>query len=157
MADEETRDRLSSVLTDPLLAVGLDLEAVEITPAGKRKLLRVAVDKDGGVSLDEIAEATKEVSRLLDETDVMGDRPYLLEVSSPGIDRPLTLPRHWRRNQSRLVKVTTRANETLTGRITEAGDDAAVLDVNGKTRSIAYDDVAKARVQVEFNRKEPEA
>ena len=157
MADEETRDRLSSVLTQPLLAVGLDLEAIDITPAGKRKLLRVAVDKDGGVSLDEIAEATKEVSRLLDEHDVMGDRPYLLEVSSPGIDRPLTLPRHWRRNQARLVKVTTAANETITGRIAEVGDDSAVLDVNGKTRSIAFADVKKARIQIEFNRKEPEA
>ena len=122
MADEETRDRLSGVLTAPLLALGLDLEAIEVTPAGKRRLLRVAVDKDGGVSLDEIAAATKQVSQLLDETDVMGDKPYLLEVSSPGIDRPLTLPRH--------------------------------LDVNGKTRSIAYADVTKARVQVEFNRKE---
>ncbi|HET7689903.1 MAG TPA: ribosome maturation factor RimP [Nocardioidaceae bacterium] len=157
MADEETRDRLAGVLTAPLLALGLDLEAVEVTPAGKRRLLRVAVDKDGGVSLDEIAAATKEVSQLLDETDVMGDKPYLLEVSSPGIDRPLTLPRHWRRNASRLVKLTTAANETLTGRITEAGDDSVVLDVNGKTRSIAYADVTKARVQVEFNRKDAEA
>ncbi|HSV37412.1 MAG TPA: ribosome maturation factor RimP [Nocardioidaceae bacterium] len=157
MADDETRDRLSSVLTEPLLALGLDLEAIEITPAGKRKLLRVAVDQDGGVTLDDIAGATKEVSRILDETDVMGDRPYLLEVSSPGIDRPLTLPRHFRRNQARLVKITTSANETITGRIVEAGDDAAVLDVNGKTRSITYTDVTKARVQVEFNRKEPEA
>lgn len=157
MADEETRDRLSGVLTAPLLALGLDLEAVEVTPAGKRRLLRVAVDKDGGVSLDEIAAATKEVSHLLDETDVMGDKPYLLEVSSPGIDRPLTLPRHWRRNASRLVKLTTTANETVTGRITEAGDETVVLDVNGKTRSIAYADVTKARVQVEFNRKEAEA
>jgi len=144
-------------LTAPLLALGLDLEAIDITPAGKRRLLRVAVDKDGGVSLDQIAEATKEVSRLLDETDVMGDKPYLLEVSSPGIDRPLTLPRHWRRNQARLVKVTTAAKETLTGRITEAGDETVVLDVNGKTRTIPYTDVAKARVQVEFNRKEAEA
>ena len=157
MADEETRDRLSGVLTAPLLDLGLDLEAIEVTPAGKRRLLRVAVDKDGGVSLDEIAAATKEVSRLLDETDVMGDKPYLLEVSSPGIDRPLTLPRHWRRNASRLVKLTTSANETVTGRITEAGDESVVLDVNGKTRSIAYADVTKARVQVEFNRKEAEA
>jgi ribosome maturation factor RimP len=144
-------------LTAPLLALGLDLEAVEVTPAGKRRLLRVAVDKDGGVSLDEIAAATKEVSQLLDETDVMGDKPYLLEVSSPGIDRPLTLPRHWRRNASRLVKLTTSANETVTGRITEAGDESVVLDVNGKTRSIAYADVTKARVQVEFNRKDAEA
>ena len=157
MADQEARDRLSSVLTAPLHAVGLDLEAVDIIPAGSRRVLRVAVDKDGGVDLDDIAEATKEVSRLLDESDVMGNRPYLLEVSSPGVDRPLRLPRHWRRNVSRLVKVTTTANEKLTGRITEAGDESAVLDVDGTHRTIAYADITKARVQVEFNRKEPEA
>ncbi len=153
MAHEETRDRLSSVLTAPLLALGLDLEAVEITPVGKRRLLRVAVDKDDGVNLDDIAQATKEVSRTLDESDVMGPQAYTLEVTSPGVDRPLTLPRHWRRNQSRLVKLTTEANETIIGRVSEAGDDSATLDVNGKTRIIAYSDVAKARVQVEFNRK----
>lgn len=142
---------LTDLLTAPLLALGLDLEAVEITPAGKRRLLRVAVDQDGGVTLDDIAAATKEVSSLLDDSNVMGEQPYLLEVSSPGIDRPLTLPRHWRRNQSRLVKLTTVNNEKITGRVTEAGEDSVALDVNGKTRTIAYADVAKARVQVEFN------
>jgi ribosome maturation factor RimP len=157
VARDETRDRLSGVLSAPLLAVGLDVEAIEITPAGKRRLVRVAVDKDGGVNLDDIAEATKEISRLLDDSDVMGEQPYTLEVTSPGIDRPLTLPRHWRRNVLRLVKVTTAGNETITGRITEAGEETAVLDVKGKNRTIAYSDVEKARVQVEFNRKEPEA
>jgi ribosome maturation factor RimP len=157
VAQDETRDRLSGLLTDPLLAVGLDLEAIELTPAGKRRLLRVAVDKDGGVNMDDLASATKEVDRLLDESNVMGQQPYLLEVTSPGIDRPLTLPRHWRRNESRLVKVTTQTKETITGRITEAADETVVLDVNGKSRTIAYADVAKARVQVEFNRKEKES
>ncbi len=152
MANDETRDRLSSALTAPLLAVGLDLEAVEITPAGKRRLLRVAVDKDGGVNLDDIAAATKHVSKILDDTDVMGEQAYTLEVTSPGIDRPLTLPRHWRRNTSRLVKLKTTGNETITGRITEAGDDSVALDVKGQTRTLAYADVAKAKVQVEFNR-----
>ena len=77
-----------------------------ITPAGKRRILRIAVDKDGGVTLDEVAEATREVNRVLDESDVMGEQPYTLEVTSRGVDRPLTLPRHWRRNADRLVKVT---------------------------------------------------
>lgn len=152
MTADDTRDRLSSALTAPLLAVGLDLEAIEITPAGKRRLLRVAVDKDGGVNLDGIAEATKQVSSILDECGVMGEQPYTLEVSSPGIDRPLTLPRHWRRNAARLVKVTTTGNETVTGRITEAGEESVLLDVKGQTRTLAYADVAKAKVQVEFNR-----
>jgi len=152
VAHEDTRDRLSTVLTPSLSAAGLDVEAIEITPVGKRRLVRVAVDKDGGVNLDDIADATKQVSRLLDETDVMGQQPYTLEVTSPGIDRPLTLPRHWRRNVSRLVKVTTTGNETVTGRITEASDEVAVLDVKGVARKISLADVAKARIQVEFNR-----
>ena len=100
MSIDQVRDRLAGVITDPLAAVGLDVEAIELTSAGKRRLLRVAVDKDGGVSLDDIAEATKEVSQLLDESDAMGEQAYLLEVTSPGVDRPLTLPRHWRRNGS---------------------------------------------------------
>lgn len=145
-------DQLSDVLTGPLSAAGLDLEALEITPAGKRRLVRVAVDKDGGVTLDDIADATKQVSRVLDESDVLGEQPYTLEVTSPGTDRPLTLPRHWRRNLGRLVKVTTADGSSVVGRVTEAGEEAAVLDVDDGKRSIGYSDVAKARVQVEFNR-----
>ena len=61
-------------------------------------MLRVAVDKDGGVTLDDVADATREVNRVLDGSDVMGEQPYTLEVTSRGVDRPLTLPRHWRRN-----------------------------------------------------------
>jgi ribosome maturation factor RimP len=151
---DQTRDRLAGVLTDPLSAVGRDVEAIELTAAGKRRLLRVAVDKDGGVTMDDIADATKEVSRVLDSSDVLGEQPYTLEVTSPGTDRPLTLPRHWRRNQGRLVKVTGTDGDTLTGRITTSDDDRAVLDVDGAEREVAYADVAKAKIQIEFNRKE---
>ena len=154
MSIDQTRDRLAGVITDPLAAVGLDVEAVELTPAGKRRMLRVAVDKDGGVTLDDIAEATKEVSRLLDDSDVMGEQPYTLEVTSPGIDRPLTLPRHWRRNEGRLVKVTLAGGETVTGRVVSADDQRATLDVDGTEREVAFADVGKAKVQIEFNRKE---
>ena len=103
---DATRDRIEAELVDPLRAMDLDVEAVEVTPAGKRRVLRVAVDKDGGVTLDDVADATREVSRVLDESDVMGEMPYTLEVTSRGVDRPLTLPRHWRRNEDRLVKAT---------------------------------------------------
>ena len=154
MSVDQIRDRLAGVSTEPLAATGLDVEAIELSNAGKRRLLRVAVDKDGGVTLDDIAEATKEVSRLLDETDVMGEHAYLLEVTSPGTDRPLTLPRHWRRNQDRLVKAALTDGETVTGRIVAADDERATLDVDGATRDLAYADVAKAKVQIEFNRKE---
>jgi ribosome maturation factor RimP len=169
---QQTRDRLAEVLTDPLSAAGLDLEAVELTAAGKRRILRVAVDQDGGVTLDDIAAATREVSRVLDESDVMGSTPYTLEVSSPGIDRPLVLPRHWRRNKGRLVKATLTDGRVVTGRVSDADDRRAVLEVevgsgppSNRPRAtstepqvehqeVAFDEVAKAKVQIEFNRKE---
>jgi ribosome maturation factor RimP len=147
-----TRDRITAAVADPLAALGLDLEAVELTPAGRRRLLRVAVDRDGGVTLDDIAAATREVSRALDDSDAMGDAAYTLEVTSRGVDRPLTMPRHWRRNHDRLVKVTTTAGETLTGRIGPSSDDDVVLDVSGLPRTLSYDEVAKALVQIEFKR-----
>jgi ribosome maturation factor RimP len=151
---DQTRDRVAGALTAPLAAVGLDVEAVELTPAGKRRMLRVAVDKDGGVTLDDIADATKEVSRVLDDTDVMGEQAYTLEVTSPGTDRPLTLPRHWRRNRGRLVAVATSDGRSFTGRITGSDEDHAVVDVEGSPHEVAYAEVAKAKVQIEFNRKE---
>ena len=157
MSTDQTRSRIAEVLTDPLAATGLDVEAVDLTAAGKRRMLRVAVDKDGGVTLDDIAEATKEVSRVLDGaegSDVMGEQPYTLEVTSPGTDRPLTHPRHWRRNQGRLVKATLADGRTLTGRITDSDDTRAVLDVDGNRDEIAFVDVKKAKIQIEFNRKE---
>jgi ribosome maturation factor RimP len=154
VSTDQTRGRLAEVLTEPLAATGLDVEAIELTPAGRRRLLRVAVDKDGGVTMDDIAEATREVSRLLDDTDVMGEHPYTLEVTSPGTDRPLTLPRHWRRNTGRLVKVTTKDGTNLTGRIGASDEESATLDVSGSDQQVRFDDVAKARIQIEFNRKE---
>ena len=100
-----------------------------------------------------VADATKKISEVLDASDVMGEQPYTLEVTSRGVDRPLTLPRHWRRNAGRLVKVTTPDGETLTGRITASDDDAVTLDVDGEARLLPYAGVTKALVQVEFNRK----
>jgi ribosome maturation factor RimP len=147
------RDRIEAELDDPLRALGLDIEAVDITPAGKRRILRIAVDKDGGVTLDEVAEATREVNSVLDGSEVMGEQPYTLEVTSRGVDRPLTLPRHWRRNASRLVKVTLADGETVTGRILESRDEAVTLDLDGERREVSYAEVKKALVQVEFNRK----
>jgi ribosome maturation factor RimP len=151
---DQTRDLLAGVLTDPLAANGLDVEAIELTQAGHRRMLRVAVDKDGGVTLDDIADATRQVSRLLDGSDVMGERPYTLEVSSPGTDRPLRLPRHWRRNRGRLVKVSLKDGRSMTGRITQSDDDRVTLDVGGASHEVSYDEVAKAKVQIEFSRKE---
>lgn len=150
---DAVRDQIEQELAAPLSALGLDVEAVELTPAGNRRILRIAVDGDEGVTLDDVADATKKVSQVLDASDVMGEQPYTLEVTSRGVDRPLTLPRHWRRNADRLVKVTTTDGQTMTGRIVGSSDDAATLDLDGSQRHLPYADVAKALVQVEFNRK----
>jgi len=149
------RDQLVDALRPAIEGAGLDLEDIEVAPAGRRRLVRVIVDKDGGVTLDDIADTTRLVSRQLDDDDdLMGEMPYTLEVTSPGTDRPLTAHRHWRRNVGRLVKVTPHEGEPLTGRIVEAGDGFARLDVDGTERDVRYDDIRKARVEVEFNRKE---
>ena len=150
---DATRDRIETELVDPLHAFGVDVEAVELTPAGKRRVLRVAVDKDGGVTLDDVADVTREISRVIDESDVMGEHPYTLEVTSRGVDRPLTLARHWRRNADRLVKVTLADDESVTGRILASTDESVTLDVDGTQREVPYAEVAKALVQIEFNRK----
>ena len=154
MSTDRTRDLLSEALTAPLAATGLDVEALEVSQAGRRRMVRVAVDKDGGVTLDDIAEATRAVSRILDSSDVMDEQPYTLEVTSRGTDRPLTLPRHWRRNRGRLVKVSLVDGSVVTGRVTDSDEERAVLDVDSERTEVAYDAVAKAVVQIEFNRKE---
>ena len=153
-SQDSVRDRIEQGLATPLGALGLDVEAVELTPAGKRRILRIAVDGDDGVTLDDVADATKTVSRVLDESDVMGEHPYTLEVTSRGVDRPLTLPRHWRRNTGRLVKVTLDDGSDVTGRVTDSDEEGVTLEVDGTPREISYADVRKALVQVEFNRKE---
>ena len=96
---------LASLLEPAVRALGMDLEGVRVTSAGRRRLLRVVVDADGGVSLDDIEQASRALSAVLDKAAAMGDAPYTLEVSSPGVDRPLTEPRHWRRAVGRLVTV----------------------------------------------------
>jgi ribosome maturation factor RimP len=149
-AKDHRADQIEAEVAGPLSALGLDVEAVEITPAGKRRVLRIAVDKDGGVTLDDVAAATRGINDVLDASEVMGEQPYTLEVTSRGVDRPLTLPRHWRRNQGRLVRATLEDGSSVTGRIGPSDDDGVVLDVDGKQQQVAYTAVKKALVQIEF-------
>lgn len=153
--DRTDPESLENFLRPIIAQFGCDLEAAEVTPAGRRRLLRVLVDRDGGINLDDVADVTRAISKALDQAaddDPMGDGAYTLEVSSPGVDRPLTLPRHWRRNVTRLVTVTFRSGDKVTGRIQAASDDAAELDVDGSVRTVAYAEVEKAKIQIEFNR-----
>ncbi|RFU43077.1 ribosome maturation factor RimP [Actinomadura logoneensis] len=162
---DRTADGLSTLLAPAVAEAGLDLEAVEVRPAGRRRLVKIVVDGDGGVSLDDVAEVSRVASELLDASDVMGTAPYVLEVTSPGVDRPLTEARHWRRAAGRLVVVPLTGEETgqIEGRVVSADDDAVVIDVTpakGKAvkgrpvkpvrREFALADLGPGRVQVEF-------
>jgi ribosome maturation factor RimP len=153
MAAQPATAEILAVIRPAAERAGLDLEGVEVVGAGRRPILRILVDKDGGVGLDDIAGLTTRVGRELDDSDVMGDRAYTLEVTSPGVDRPLTEPRHWRRNVGRLVKVSHADGSVRTGRLTEADDTEVVLDVDGAAHRIALRDIARARVEIEFNRR----
>ncbi len=155
-----THNRLSDLLSSVLSAHSLELDDLDITPAGRRRLIRVTVDGDGptgrGPDLDQIAEATRVISRALDESDdLMGDRPYTLEVSSRGVSRPLTRPAHYRRNTERLVELTLADQTELTGRISAADDDAVTLEVTGAAagQRLPYDQITRAIVQIEMNRR----
>ncbi|MGW0484321.1 ribosome maturation factor RimP [Nonomuraea sp. NPDC003214] len=152
MGSASPRDHLMKLLEPVVGAEGLDLEDVTVTQAGKRKLLRVVVDRDGGVSLDDVADVSQAVSAALDEDDTMGQSAYTLEVSSPGVDRPLTEPRHWRRAAKRLVKAELRDGTVVEGRVIAADDSGVDLDVEGAGRRLDYQDLTRGRVQVEFRR-----
>jgi ribosome maturation factor RimP len=144
--------RLAGLIEPVVTAAGMDLESVRMTVAGRRRLLRVVVDSDRGVSLDDAALLSHEVSAALDATNALGDVPYTLEVSSPGVDRPLTDRRHWRRAVGRLVKVKAGAQGSVQGRVLTADGDGVTLDVNGAQRRFAYGDLGAGAVQVEFGR-----
>ncbi|MDI5972903.1 ribosome maturation factor RimP [Streptomyces sp. SL13] len=156
-------DRLRALLEPPATASGLDLEEVEVTPAGKRRVLRVVVDSDSGVSLDAVAAFSRRISETLDESDAMGGAPYTLEVTSPGTDRPLTGPRQFRRNIGRLIAFTLVGGGELTARLLSLDEDGMDLEVPGvkgrkpTARRLELAEVAKARVEVEFNRKATDA
>ena len=147
-------DSLETLVETTVASLGLDLEAIELTPAGKKRALLIAVDRDGGVGIDHIVDATRALNDVLDSSDAMGEQPYTLEVTSRGVDRPLTLPRHWRRNEGRLVRLRLAADDSsVDGRI-GASDDTGV-DITGKaTTRFAYTDITSALVQTELNRKD---
>jgi ribosome maturation factor RimP len=142
-------------LVEPVVhAMNMDLEGIRVTTAGRRRVLHIVVDADGGVSLDDITLASRELSSRLDGAAEMGDAPYTLEVSSPGVDRPLTQPRHWRRNIGRMVVTSAADGEPgarIEGRITGASDSGVMLERDGITREYRYAVLGPGRVQVEFS------
>lgn len=147
----DAREEQIAELVDPIVqTTKADLEFVTLRRAGRRTVVVVALDADGGISLDDIAEFSRSISVALDESNLMGETPYTLEVTSPGVHRPLTLPRHWRRAASRLVKVHLADGATVEGRILASDETSVRLDVAGTERDVAFADVGRAVVQVEF-------
>jgi ribosome maturation factor RimP len=145
------RARVRAVIEPVVTAAGYDLEDVTLSLAGRRHLLRILVDADGGITLDDVAVVSREISAALDAADEADGEvlagEYQLEVGSPGVDRPLTAPRHWRRNVGRLVTVGGR-----TGRVLAADDEGIVLDVDGTSHELPYAGLGPGRVQIEFKR-----
>ena len=150
------RSALISMIAPVVAPLGLEVDRVDILSAGQRRLIRVRLDGDGptgtGPDMDEIAAATKLISAALDEAD-MGSQPYVLEVSSRGVDSPLTTAAHFRRNKGRLVAVPSADGTPFTARIVSSDDETVTLAFDdGGQRSYPLAEVAKAVVQVEFNR-----
>ena len=164
------KDQIRPAVDGPLEALGLHVEDVAVTAAGRRRLVRIWIDRvlpesaDATttviepLTLDEVADATRAVSDTLDETGVMGEQAYTLEVTSPGVDRPLTEPRHFRRNVTRLVTFTPVDGEAVTGRIVSAGPEVVTVEVPAakkapaQTIELAYGALSRAVVEVEFSR-----
>lgn len=164
-------EQLQRLIAPVVERAGYDLETLNVSTAGRRRIVRVVVDSDDGVSLDDVAELSRSISESIDaQVDAMGQPAYTLEVTSPGVDRPLELPRHWRRAVGRLVKVEfLRAAEgvpsgsasqgvpegvpeSVEARVVGADDDGVDLDVDGTGRRAVYAELRRGRVQVEFSR-----
>jgi len=142
-------------IASPIAArAGMDVEDVTIDKVGRRERISVIIDADGGVELDAIADVSTAISAGLDELDDAGNSPYVLEVSSPGVDRPLTHPRHWRRAKNRLVDIQLSDGEAVRGRIVESDDESVTVDISGEQQAIALSSITRAVVQVEFDRKD---
>ncbi|MFC4336743.1 ribosome maturation factor RimP [Salininema proteolyticum] len=150
---EVTAERLREIVEPAVEEAGYDLEDLEAKKAGRRILLRVVIDGDGGVGLDDIAEVSRKVGKVLEGAETTGglfaEAPYTLEVSSPGIDRPLTLPRHWRRNEGRLATVKV-GEERLEGRIVSAGERGIELETEAGVRSLEYGEMGPGKIRIEL-------
>jgi ribosome maturation factor RimP len=144
--------RLAELIEPVVGAAGMDLESVRMSVAGRRRLLRIVVDGDHGVSLDDAADVSREISAMLDGANVLGEVPYTLEVSSPGVDRPLTEPRHWRRAVGRLVKVKVAGEPAVEGRILAADADGVTLDLAQGERRFELGELGAGAIQIEFGR-----
>jgi len=152
------KDQIAELITPALHQAGYYLEDVHLVSPGSHRIVTVIVDGDLALNLDQVTVASKVVSELMDQAAFMGETPFTLEVTSPGIDRPLTLPRHFAKNVTRLLKVVKSDGEVVTGRITSNTDSEVTLSVMEKKIAkdvvISLADIMRAVVEIEFNRKD---
>lgn len=151
-------DQITELIEPAVSAQGFFLEEVQLVSPGKHRIVTCIVDGEVALNLDQVTSVSRAISELLDESPIMGDTPFTLEVTSPGIDRPLTKPRHFAKNQDRLLKVTKIDGDVVTGRILSNTDSEVTLTVDIKKESVevvvAYADIKRAVVEIEFNRKD---
>ena len=140
------KEDISAAVTPALSALGFYLEDVTITSAGRRSMLTIIVDGDTHLSLDQVTSATKAIGEIVESLQSLGDTPFTLEVTSPGLDRPLTKPRHWRKNIDRLVKVVLLDGKEIKGRIKATSEDSATVDQS----EINFAEIKRASLEVEF-------
>lgn len=152
------KDQISELITPVLQQAGYFLEDVNVVSPGNHRIVTVIVDGESALNLDQVTVASKLVSELMDEAAFMGETPFTLEVTSPGIDRPLTLPRHFAKNVTRLLKITKNDGEVVNGRITTNTEfDVTLAILEKKTTSevtVLLADIKRAVVEIEFNRKD---
>ena len=152
------KDQISELISPALHQAGYFLEDINVVSPGNHRIVTVIVDGESALNLDQVTVASKLVSELVDEASFMGETPFTLEVTSPGIDRPLTLPRHFSKNVTRLLKVTKNDGAVIAGRITSNTDVDVTLTVTDKKEvkevAIALSDIKRAVVEIEFNRKD---
>ena len=149
---------ITDLISPAVSEAGFFLEEVQIASPGSHRIITCVVDGQTPLNLDQVTVASRLISELLDTAEFMGETAFTLEVTSPGVDSPLTHPRHWRKNLTRLIKVTLLDGSTTIGRLTEFNESYAILVENIKGRikehSIAFADIKRAVVEIEFNRKE---
>ena len=152
MGTSTTDGPLEELLAHMVAASGLELDSVTRTRSDAMPLLRVVVEAPigaDGIDSDTLADVSRAVSKALDAADPI-DGEYLLEVSTPGAERELTKVGHWKRQVGRLVRVKLRAGGYVSGRVIDAGETSATIDVDGEATTIDYSDMRKARSRVDF-------
>ena len=151
-------DSIAELIEPAVTAQGFYLEEVQLVSPGKHRIVTCIVDGEISLNLDQVTAVSRAISELLDEAPIMGDTPFTLEVTSPGVDRPLTKPRHFAKNVDRLLKITKTDGEVVTGRITSNTESEVVLSVVSKKETtevtVAISDIKRAVVEIEFKRKD---